>query len=273
MTKVTILFALISTLVAFSQEEVNYSNLRSLRDGEVFIRFQVMDLSDSKKVKLEKEETYFWFKSQKVMTTQGGASGLLLDGIYEEFYPNNQLKVKGYFKKGVKHNAWKFWDESGNLVKIVEWRKGRRIKDAEEYNSSGELIKKKDFSANQTTYYLDNKIINAWDDSTEVEVIHKYENGQTKRIDRFKNGHRDGKQIEYSPEGELISLSNYKNGKLHGKQIDKEGNKSFYKNGEPHTPFLKRLFNKKPDSEKDNPEEKKKTPKQEETEKQQKDEK
>lgn len=268
MTRLTITaFLICMTFNGVTQEEVNYSKLRSLRDGESFIRFQVMDLNDSKKVKLENDMVYHWFKSQKVMSTQGGASGVLLDGIYEEFYPNSQLKTKGSFKKGIKHGNWRHWSKDGKLQKEIQWRKGKRVKEAIEYDTRGNVVKRKDFSADKTVYYEENKIIKTEKDSTEVEIIHKYENGQTEKVERFEDGRLEGKQVKYNSDGDMVYLKNYKAGKLHGKQIDKEGNKSYYKNGEPHTPLLKRLFQKKDDSEEEKSEESKKksTTKKEET--------
>lgn len=259
MTRLTICFLFLFSLISsYAQEEVNYSNLRSLRDGESFIRFQVMELGDSKKVNLKEDVVYSWFKSQKVMSTEGGASGVLLDGIYEEFYPNSQLKVKGVYKKGVKHGRWMYWKEDGQLLKKVYWRNGDQIKDAVTYSDEGKVLTQEDFSANKKTYYYGDKIIHAWKDSTEVEVIHKYENGQTKRVERYENDSLDGRQLKYSPNGELIYLKSYKNGQLHGKQIDKEGNKTYFKNGEPHQPLLKRIFNKDDKSEELESEEKEK---------------
>jgi len=253
---ISFVFVLFS-VCAFTQQEVTYPNLRSLRNGEFFIRFQVMDRSDSKKVKFDKDEVYYWFKSQKVMSTQGAASGVLLNGIYEEFYPTSQLKVRGAFKKGVKHSTWMYWDESGQLKREEHWRRGKRVKKAIEYDSSGEVSMKRNFFANRAVHYYDNKIVKTSNDSTEVEVIHKFDDGQTKEVERYKNGNLHGKQIKYSAAGNIVSLKRYKNGELHGKQVDEDGNTTYFKKGKEHTPFLKRLFGKKEnsDSEKDEKEE------------------
>ena len=67
----------------------------------------------SHKVKLK--ETYFWYKSNRVIQTVGGYQGQLLNGYYIESYPNGQLKLKGHFCSGQQCGIWKYWNEEGKL--------------------------------------------------------------------------------------------------------------------------------------------------------------
>lgn len=251
MLRLTSLFIFIS-LVCFtvsSQEKVNYANLKSLRKDGDFIRFQVEEFNPKKKNKYDNALTYYWYKSQNVMSTQGGSSGLLLNGIYEQFHSNKQLAIKGFFKKGLKHGTWTYWNEEGRLKKEEFWRHGKPKKSAIIYNENGEVKKEKNYGKDEVVHNIEDKIITTNIDSTEVEVIEKYPNGTTKSVSRFKDGELHGKQLEYNENGELISQESYKNGELHGKQILEDGTVKQYKNGEEKTPLLKRLFKKKESTE------------------------
>lgn len=247
MLRLTSLFILTSLfcLTVSSQEKVNYANLKSLRKNGEFIRFQVEEFNPKKNNKYDNSLTYYWYKSQNVMSTQGGSSGLLLNGIYEQFYANKQLAIKGFFKKGLKHGTWTYWNEEGRLKKEEFWRHGKPKKSAVIYNKNGGIKKEKNYGKDEVVHNLEDKVITTNIDSTEVEVIEKYPNGKTKSVSRSKDGELHGKQLKYNQNGELISQENYKNGELHGKQMLEDGAVKHYKNGEEKTPFLKQLFKKK----------------------------
>ena len=68
--------------------------------------------------------TYYWYTASTIQTTQGGFSGKLLNGIYNEYYLNKNLKEQGNFSKGLKDGTWKSWNEDGTLNQAIEWRNG-----------------------------------------------------------------------------------------------------------------------------------------------------
>jgi hypothetical protein len=70
---------------------------------------------------------YYWYSSNGIHVSQGGYSGKLLNGIYNEFYPNKNLKEQGNFKKGLKDGTWKDWNEDGTLIQVCDWRNGVNV--------------------------------------------------------------------------------------------------------------------------------------------------
>ncbi|MES2113014.1 MAG: hypothetical protein V4577_29965 [Bacteroidota bacterium] len=73
---------------------------------------------------------YYWYSSNKIHITQGGFSGRLLNGAYNEFYLTRNLKEQGIFDKGLKNGTWKSWNEGGNLIKITHWKQGVLLPDS-----------------------------------------------------------------------------------------------------------------------------------------------
>ncbi len=71
------------------------------------------------------DREYFWCIGQRIMTTQGGFSGDLLDGNYQEFHPNGQLRTKGMLSNGLRTGAWSEWNEAGRLLRVVNWKHGQ----------------------------------------------------------------------------------------------------------------------------------------------------
>jgi hypothetical protein len=67
---------------------------------------------------------YYWYSANQVHTTQGGYSGRLLDGVYIEYYPDKNLKEEGTFKKGLKNDTWKSWNQDGTLKQVIQWKSG-----------------------------------------------------------------------------------------------------------------------------------------------------
>lgn len=67
---------------------------------------------------------YFWYSANAVHVSQGGFSGDLLNGLYNEYYLNRNLKSQGIFKKGLKDGTWKSWKEDGTLSEVITWKNG-----------------------------------------------------------------------------------------------------------------------------------------------------
>jgi hypothetical protein len=93
-----------------------------LNSKDSVVRFQV--LTDSRKVKYVPALTYWWYKSNTILKTTGGADGKLLNGEYVSFYPDNNLKEKGKFLKGVKDELWITWFPNGKIQEQISWKKG-----------------------------------------------------------------------------------------------------------------------------------------------------
>ncbi|TWI94535.1 hypothetical protein JN11_04645 [Mucilaginibacter frigoritolerans] len=70
---------------------------------------------------------YFWYYAGGIHSTQGGYSGKLLDGYYNEYYLSKSLKQQGTFKKGLKNGNWKSWNEDGTLKEDILWKNGKVV--------------------------------------------------------------------------------------------------------------------------------------------------
>jgi len=82
---------------------------------------------------------YYWFSGQSIQSSQGGYSGKLLNGYYEDFYANKNLKEAGWFSKGLKQGPWKSWDEKGLLKEECNWSAGQKNGIYRKYNNQGKL--------------------------------------------------------------------------------------------------------------------------------------
>ena len=86
------------------------------------IQAEILPVNHTLKPKANK--FYYWYSANKVLVTQGGFSGQLLNGEYIEFYQNKNLKAQGKFKNGLKTGECKSWKENGTLIEIVLWKDG-----------------------------------------------------------------------------------------------------------------------------------------------------
>jgi antitoxin component YwqK of YwqJK toxin-antitoxin module len=107
---------------------------------------------------VQTDRSYYWYSSGKIKITQGGYSGKLLNGQYNEFYLNKNLKEQGEFKKGLKSGLWKSWTENGKLVQAINWKNGVKNGGFESYDEKGDLKQKGNYAndvldGRQITYY------------------------------------------------------------------------------------------------------------------------
>jgi len=84
---------------------------------------------------------YYWFGSNIIHRQQGGYSGKLLNGTYEEYYQDRNLKVQGNYAEGLKDGLWKSWYSNGHLSEEVHWNKGELSGGFTYYDASGRMIK------------------------------------------------------------------------------------------------------------------------------------
>jgi hypothetical protein len=71
---------------------------------------------------------YYWYGAGAIHSTQGGFGGKPLDGLYNEYYPDKNLKEQGQFKKGLKNGIWKSWNDDGTLAGSTNWKHGVEVK-------------------------------------------------------------------------------------------------------------------------------------------------
>lgn len=94
------------------------------------------------RIYVESDRLYYWFSTNLIKSTQGGYSGKLLNGPYQEFFLNKNLKELGTFWAGLKVGKWKSWDENGKLKEECYWDSGKRNGTYLKYDSTGRLAEK-----------------------------------------------------------------------------------------------------------------------------------
>ncbi|MBL7897243.1 MAG: hypothetical protein JNJ99_01825 [Crocinitomicaceae bacterium] len=168
-------------------------------------------LSAEKKIKFIDTLDYYWFKSQQVHSTQGCASGNLLQGKYTCYYLSGQLAEQGNFISGLKSGEWKSWFESGQLKSIFNFESGVLHGNFFEYNETGRLVK----SGNYKNGLLHGEIVINGD-------IIEYKNGTpyTKKSDTEP----EGDQNEIEPEEKAGLLSFLKRKKTGSKREERKKN-------------------------------------------------
>ena len=92
---------------------------------------------------------YHWFKSGKIMRTEGGYSGVLLDGLFQEFYANKNLCEEGNYYYGLKSGLWKEWNPNGTLSILTNFIKGKKYGNYARFDSIGLLKEKGKFRNNK----------------------------------------------------------------------------------------------------------------------------
>lgn len=223
------------SLSGYSQKPVKDFHLKkSMKQETLQYQFTVLDEDKRGVRRYDKSKFYFWYKAQKVLSTQGGASGQLLHGELEVYHDNKQLAQKGKFCKGLKDGKWTYWRTDGTLIVIENWNKGKLTKTKEDFNENGE--------SRQLTKYSLLKYTRENKDS----VMCSKNNGELKSI------------CIKGENGELIEKQYFKNGELKDvKKYSKERNTSTglatevergKKKGEPNSdkvPFFKKIFKKK----------------------------
>lgn len=206
-----------------SAQKFEIENKFHIKQDDKSIVFHVLDADDSQLKKYNSKKYYYWFKSQKVLVTQGGSSGSLLNGDYESFYKNNQLAEKGLFKKGLKDGLWKFWNQQGILIHQENWSRGIQTGKQLYYNENGLIQKTIIFKSNQTQIIArDTTIV-----KTKKTVLTTINDSTGKLISqsRYSNSKLDGTQIARDQNDSLIKTV-YKKGVLVPEKIKKQKSKT-----------------------------------------------
>lgn len=93
-----------------------------------------------KEPKAKSNVFYYWYKSQKVHSSQNDYSGAVLDGLYTKYYYSNQLAEKGNYNNGVKVGTWKSWYKNGQLATTEKWNQGKLTGKQVVFDSIGNIL-------------------------------------------------------------------------------------------------------------------------------------
>ncbi|MBO9675438.1 MAG: hypothetical protein J7577_18460 [Sphingobacteriaceae bacterium] len=107
---------------------------------------------------IKSDRKYAWFGGNQIRYTQGGYSGKLLDGVYNEFYDTKGLKTQGVFDMGLKTGKWKSWGEDGVLDSIVNYANGKANGRFEKYDNEGILLERGIYRNGQLNGKLEKRV-------------------------------------------------------------------------------------------------------------------
>ena len=117
-----ILFLFVSaTLYAQDYPDAGLDRVRIV-EADKIIQAEIKPVNTNLHVKTDR--FYFWYSANAVHSSEGGYSGDLLNGLYNEYYLNKNLKAQGVFKKGLKDGVWKSWNADGTLISVTTWKDG-----------------------------------------------------------------------------------------------------------------------------------------------------
>jgi hypothetical protein len=181
-------FFFVQTLTAQEIAKDVYLKHTILQEGQTY-QFSLLEINEKHVVTFDRQKLYFWYKSQKVITTQGGASGQLLHGPFTSFYDNKQLVAKGNFVYGLKDGEWMYWSSTGYLSKVEHWKEGVKSGVEQIYTAQGKLKETITYTSKGTerqtsdsliisTYSGDKKTITVFDEKGEKKETYKYKDGE-----------------------------------------------------------------------------------------------
>lgn len=201
------------------------------QDGESF-QFTVLDRDEKGVRRYSKSKFYFWFKAQRVLATQGGASGQLLHGPFESFYENKQLCRKGNFTKGLKDGEWLYWRSNGVLIRSEYWKKGRKSGTEKMYDENGNVAATTVHKRNKFTRTTPDSLIRSNTDGTRQTIYTRDPQGEVLTKSNYKNGQLDGTSATYAG-GKVVSETKYRKGQPVAPKVQKDKTKETPESTEP----------------------------------------
>lgn len=140
-------FLFLATAVRAQKNKTSY-NLSDyqhrIADQEHTIVFQ-LQASEVELKFTHPNKKYYWYSSNQIKITQGGYSGKLLNGSYNDFYFNKALKEQGTFKMGLKVGEWKKWSPQGTLVESANFKEGNLDGTFYRYGLLGEILEESNY--------------------------------------------------------------------------------------------------------------------------------
>lgn len=202
------LIILFVTSTAICQKIEDYSLKHSMKQDGLSMQFTVLDPDKKGVSHYDTHKTYYWFKAQKVMGTQGGSAGQLLHGAFESFYANKQLCAKGNYLRGLKNGRWFYWREDGTLIKTENWKNGAQSGEQIDYNGNGVVTKRTVIRGKRSITECGDTLIEIHKAFRKITLMDS--NGRILSVDRYKNNLLHGKQEIYSDSSKTVTT--YKNG-------------------------------------------------------------
>lgn len=231
----------------------DFSRKRSLKQDGLHLQFMVLD-ADKKGVRNHHPSKFYcWTKAQHVRVTQGASAGLLLDGLFEAFYPDKQLAQKGNYQKGLKHGVWSYWSQDGTFYKKEKWCRGVLSGKQQYFDEKGQLESTEIIHGAGLKKRVTSDSIIHWRSFDRKTIVLLDDSGKKMEVQNFKEDELHGVQKTYA-EGKLQSKVRYKKGETSEKeQEDKEEESEGNLEEEPGKlkQTWQKLFKKKSEEEKE----------------------
>lgn len=224
-TQYIIKFLLLLKLCMCSFVNLTAQQTKLINHSDSICEFGLLNMDHREHKKNNKaaiDRHYWWYRWGEIHRTQGDFAGRLLHGIFKVYTPEKQLKVAGFIKHGLKHGQWKFWDESGNLIRMEHWRNGRKVKTTStEPKKKKHLFKRKNREKKKPERLKERK-----------------KHNRKRKKDSEKNGQQEDKKV------------NKQEGKQKNTQEDKalKDAKEEKKKDKQQKPFFKKWFKKSTDT-------------------------
>lgn len=178
-------------------------------------------------------------------------------GLNTYFYSNGNISHKGEVYKGERIGEWKFYNETGSLIKRIQYERDtfnyvvgndtslishygyyeswydNGVKQTEGYI----LDETAEFDCAQESYLKMQEMfyLNHWEQDSSQTLVHgtglftSYHNtGKWSSHGRFKNGQEEGQWYYWSPDGALTKTGVYQNGMKHGRWLQGDVDGSAY---------------------------------------------
>ena len=135
-----------------------------------------------------------WTSHLGRLTEKGNLKNGKLDGVFEVYYDNNQLYIRGNYTEGIPVSLWEYFYDSGLLKRKTHFNnEGVEEGHFEEYHENGKLAFR--------GYYKNAK----WDGLFETF----YENGQISTRESFKDGQPLGDSEYFDKNGVPLDSDEY----------------------------------------------------------------
>jgi len=119
--------------------EIKAINRQFIKRKDTTYRFYA--IIPEQPVKTRPDRTYYWYKSDTILSSAGGYDGRLLDGSFRVFYPDKNLEEDGMFGNGLRTGEWKTWYPGGKIHSVIHWNDGLRDGAFTEYDLQGRKAK------------------------------------------------------------------------------------------------------------------------------------
>lgn len=169
----------------------------------------------------------------------------LLDGVFEEFYPEGTIKKVVNYQKGVLHGEFFEFSKEGEVLLSGAYFEGEKSGDWFVYRSDGSLKSEYRYLNNvldglSVAYYASGQVSERIPfEMGEINGVYEsfYPEGSPKQRVTFVDGQEQGEFTQYHADGKLAILANFSKGVLEGiwEDYDDQGrllSKGMYQQGD-----------------------------------------